>query len=114
VREVAAAGGATFNPIEVQALFDTGATKTVVREDIPRRLGLKPVGFTYLSTGSAQNVLCPLFDLRIILPEQVTVNGIFAALPLPGQPIECLIGRDILKLGVFIYIGYMNAFTFSI
>jgi len=36
--------------------------------------------------------------------------------PLIGQTniIDCLIGRDILRHGILIYIGYANAFSFSI
>jgi len=30
-----------------------------------------------------------------------------------GQPIQCLIGRDVLQQGVFIYTGHDNAFTLS-
>jgi hypothetical protein len=32
---------------------------------------------------------------------------------LGGQPVQCLIGRDILQHGVLVYIGYANQFTLS-
>jgi hypothetical protein len=34
--------------------------------------------------------------------------------PLEGRSIDCLIGRDILARGVFIYLGSGDAFTFAI
>jgi hypothetical protein len=35
--------------------------------------------------------------------------------PLIGQTnIDCIIGRDILNVGILIYIGYANTFSFSI
>jgi len=34
--------------------------------------------------------------------------------PLESQHISCLIGRDVLARGVFIYLGSGNAFTLSI
>lgn len=33
--------------------------------------------------------------------------------PLKGQHIQCLVGRDVLQHGVFIYTGYDNSFTLS-
>lgn len=33
--------------------------------------------------------------------------------PLQGQNIDCLIGRDVLSQGVFVYIGYTNLFSLS-
>jgi len=41
-------------------------------------------------------------------------EGPFISAPLEGQEISSLIGRDVLKNGILIYIGYMNQFTFSL
>ena len=100
-------------PVQVQAMIDTGATGTVVRNDLVRRLNLHPVGTTLIHTPSSTNVQCEQYLVRLILPNNVIAETVAIAAPLQGQHIECLIGRDILQHGVFIYTGYMNTFTLS-
>lgn len=103
-----------LKPVAVRAMFDTGATGSVIQTGIPGRLGLKPIGFTIIGTASSSRVACLQYDLRLVFPNNVGVEGIFAELDLPGQAVQCLIGRDILRHGVFIYTGYDNSYTFSV
>ena len=100
-------------PIQIQAMIDTGATGTVVREDLVHRLNLHPVGTTLIHTPSSTNVSCMMYSVRLFFPDNIIAETVAIAAPLQGQHIECLIGRDILKHGVFIYTGYMNTFTLS-
>jgi hypothetical protein len=102
-------------PIPITALIDTGASGTVIKEGIPRQLGLKPIGFTYITTASSQNKLCLQYDLAFLLPNiNIAFGSIVTEVPLQGQHIQCLIGRDFLSHAVLIYIGYNNSFTLSI
>ena len=100
-------------PVAVTALIDTGATGTVIQTGIAGRLGLHPVGVTYITTPSSTNVECFRYQVRLLLPNNVVVETIAIEAPLQGQNIQCLIGRDILAHGVLIYIGYINQFTLS-
>jgi predicted aspartyl protease len=101
-------------PVQVRAMIDTGATVSVVREDIIKQLNLNPVGTELISTPSSSNVQCYKYLMRILFPNKVIINDIMViSTSLKGQDIQCLIGRDILKLGVLIYIGYTNTFTLS-
>jgi predicted aspartyl protease len=100
-------------PVSINAMIDTGATGTVIREDLVSSLGLKPVGATLINTPSSTNVLCYKYLTRLLLPHNVIIESVVIAAPLQGQHIQCLIGRDILRQGVFIYIGYDNSFTLS-
>ena len=100
-------------PVPVHAMIDTGATRTVVQEDIPRELGLHPVGTTLIHTPSSTNVRCPEYALGLVFPNNVTGEVIAIAAPLRGQHIACLVGRDVLQHGVLIYNGYMQTFTLS-
>jgi len=100
-------------PVPVLAMIDTGATGTVVREDFVRQLGLKPVGITQINTPSSTNVQCYEYLIRILFPNNVIVETVAIAAPLQGQHIQCLIGRDVLRHGVFIYTGYIDSFTLS-
>jgi len=51
--------------------------------------------------------------MRLLFPQNVVVETAVIAAPLQGQHIQCLVGRDVLHHGVFIYTGYINSFTLS-
>lgn len=99
--------------VSVRAMIDTGATGTVIREDIPPQLGLRPVGVSFINTPSSTNVKCYEYSIRLVFPNNVIVEASVLAAPLQGQHTQCLIGRDILAHGVLIYIGYTHTFSLS-
>lgn len=100
-------------PVEVTALVDTGATGTVIRKDIPEKLGIQPVGVAYISTPSDTNVPCSQYLVRVVFPNNVIANTIAIAADLEDQIIQCLIGRDVLAHSVMVYTGFTNTFTLS-
>jgi|SwirhirootsSR3_FD_contig_31_3936799_length_780_multi_5_in_0_out_0_2 hypothetical protein len=99
--------------ITVLAMLDTGATRSVIRQGLAAQLGLNPVGVTHITTPSQTNVACYEYQIRLILPNNVTFEGVFLEAPLQGQHIQCLIGRDVLAHAVLVYIGYSNLFSLS-
>ena len=100
--------------VKLLAMIDTGATGTVVKEGIPAKLGINPIGTTLINTPSSTGVVCNQFDIQIVFPYNVNMSSIVVMeAPLQGQHIQCLIGRDILQHGVLIYTGYDNSFTLS-
>ncbi len=102
-------------PIAAKAMIDTGASLCAIQEDIPQKLGLKPSGEIYLHTASCKNHKCYKYFLRMVIPaHRLEYEGTFTALPLEGQDMDCLIGRDMLANGILIYIGYAKQFTFSL
>lgn len=102
------------NPVPATALIDTGASRTVIQTGTAAQLGLNPVGVVSVSTPSSTNVQCFAYAVGLILPNGVGIDGIVAIeLPLTGQNIECLIGRDVLSMAVFVYTGGTNTFTIS-
>jgi|SRR3989344_661741 len=102
-------------PIIVNALIDTGASHCVIQDEIPKKLELKPVGSVRIQTPLSKDYECYQYFLRMIIPLQnITYEGVFTAAPLEVQNVKCLIGRDLLMHGLFIYIGYINQFTFSL
>jgi len=100
-------------PLSISAMIDTGARRTVVREDLVTQLNLKPVGATLINTPSSTNVYCHEYLARVILPHNVIFESFVIAAPLQGQHIQCLIGRDVLRHSVFIYVGHDDSFTLS-
>ena len=107
-----------------KALIDTGASISIVERTIPEKLGLKPVGVTKMMTASAKDVECYQYYMKLVMinlsppaaapHQELYFEGLFTAMPLEGQNISCLIGRDILQKGILIYIGYADQFTLSL
>jgi predicted aspartyl protease len=103
--------------IAVQAMVDTGASGTVITPNIARLLGLNPIGTAPMLTPSSQSGQPPhvaqIYDVSIIFqPATVVLPSIrVMEAPLGGQTIQCLIGRNILKLGMLVYTGYLGQFT---
>jgi hypothetical protein len=102
-------------PVQAVAMVDTGATGTVITPTIAQKLGLQPVGVVQMGTPSTtQAITANQYNIDMILPQGVTLASVMAIeAPLGGQHIQCLIGRDVLRHGVLIYIGYANQFTLS-
>jgi len=102
-------------PVIVKALIDTGATACIIKKEIPDKLGLKPIGTTTICTPSSKDHECYKYFMRMLIPSQGLVyQGPFISSSLGEQEIGGLIGRDVLKDGILIYIGYANEFTFSL
>lgn len=114
-KKYTAEGKETPNPVIKTALIDTGASHCAIQSSIPEQLGLKPVGVIKIITPSCKDRECYKYFMRMAIPSHNLIyEGIFTAVSLEGQSIECLIGRDVLAHGILIYIGYANQFTFSL
>lgn len=103
------------NPIPCTALIDTGASNCVVQEDIPTKLELNPIDEIFVNTPSCDSYRCYRYFLKLtILPQNLVYEGVFTAVPLKGQNIQSLLGRNLLSNCVLAYIGYINQFTLSL
>lgn len=102
-------------PVQIRALIDTGASHCVIQKEIPEKLELEPVGSTKINTPSSKDHQCYQYFMRMAIPtHRLVYEGVFTAAPLEGQNINCLVGRDLLADGIFIYIGYAKQFTLSL
>jgi len=106
-------GSKVPEPIAVKGMIDTRVTGSVIQPVLTQQLGLQPVGVVSISTPSSENVPCLQFVVRLIFPNNVIVECLAIEAPLRGQNIQCLVGRDVLSHGVFVYTGYINQFTLS-
>jgi|HubBroStandDraft_2_1064218.scaffolds.fasta_scaffold89083_2 predicted aspartyl protease len=99
--------------VQAVAMVDTGAQGTVITPAIAQQLGLQPTGSALAggATGHAP-VSANVYNVDIIFGAGVLVpNVAVMELPLAGQKIQALIGRDILRHGMLIYLGHANQFT---
>lgn len=83
-----------------EAIWDTGATGSVITQKVVDALQISPVGLTrVLGVNSSQ--LSEEYLVNFVLPSQVGIRGVRVTLgQLPGG-IEALIGMDIINLGDF-------------
>ena|SRR6185503_159874 len=105
-------------PVKVRALIDTGASCTLVAQDVVKQLGWPVRGTTPLhppSTGGfAQTAF--VYDVSFVIELSEEQTRRYAALPIMAhnsviQPgVEALIGRDILQHALFTYNGAAKLF----
>jgi predicted aspartyl protease len=122
-------------PITGLALIDTGASNTCVDEKLIGQLGLSLIrtapGWT--PSGTVQNniyfvrlnfpelkAVGELSEPNLGVPAQTTVTfersvvGVnLTGLTAYGKPVVALIGRDLLRIGEFVYCGYGGYFNLS-
>ena len=116
------AGVAIPPPAMCSALLDTGASTTVIDLTVVVKLGLTPTGTVSVHTPSTGGTpaVCAQYDVGLAL---ILGSGQIHVLPslvipviavdLSSQGIQALIGRDVLREGVFIYNGDAGTFTLA-
>jgi hypothetical protein len=108
-----AAGKPVPEPVMARLLIDTGASHTCIDPSVLNKLNLSPRGMAAIHTPSTQGTACqvPQYDVGIVIPlGQPGRVQYFAAMPviassLSGQGIQGLLGRDILRQGLFTFNG---------
>lgn len=87
-----------FDGKQYTALWDTGATGTVIRKDLAQKLNLQPISFTQIHTASGDfqsGVYIMMLELpnKVILPNLTVYDGILTS------DIDFLIGMDVISKG---------------
>lgn len=90
---------AGLQPVFYRAIWDTGATGSVITERVAKDLKLKPTGMTQVSTAGG-TMLQNEYFVNIYLPNKVYVPDVRVT---EGKlsNIDILIGMDIISLGDF-------------
>jgi predicted aspartyl protease len=98
--------------IKVKALFDTGAQSTAVSKKVADFLKLTPRGTVRVYTSHTSRVVNK-YDIALEFDSDMYMNNlqVFGA-DLREHSIDCLIGRDVLRSGVFTYDGPNRSFKF--
>ena len=105
----------TMNPdsrIEINAIWDTGATSSLITPEVAAKLNLKPVSKVLMSTPSDKDVPANVYLINIEFPNGVKVINIQS---LEGTPNGCdmLIGMDVITLGDFAVSNFNGQTMFS-
>ncbi|MDR0322682.1 MAG: retropepsin-like domain-containing protein [Treponema sp.] len=98
--------------IQIDALWDTGASCSLIRPEVAAKLNLKPISKTLISTPTDKDVPSNIYVIHIYLP-----NGsrIFDVHVLEGTPNNCdmLIGMDVISLSDFAITNHNDRTMFS-
>ena len=84
----------------LRAVWDTGATGSVVGEETAARLGLQPIGYIPVETANGEYE-APIFICDIYLPTGIVVPSIEITGGKLGGNLDMLIGMDVITLGDF-------------
>ena len=94
------------------ALWDTGATNSMITERVATMCALTPIGITHVATAGGPLLSTPTFLIDVGLPNNVVVEQVTVAQGnLSG--IDLLIGMDIILLGDFAVTNYDGITSFS-
>ena len=86
--------------ISVNAIWDTGATRTCIHPKVAKQLKLSPVGQAVMKT-AGKTCSTYTYLANIILPNRLLITTVLlTALDEEAEP-ECLIGMDIIGMGDF-------------
>jgi len=102
-----------YNFKKYKAIWDTGATGSVITEKVVEELDLKPTGMVIVSTASGETI-ANTYIVNIWLPNKVVFDGLKVTEgKLQGEN-EVLIGMDIISSGDFAVTNYggKTVFTF--
>ena len=102
----------TNNNVEANAIWDTGASRSLITPEIAAKLNLKPIAKALMATPSDKNVQSNVYLLKVHLPNGATIIDVQA---LEGTPNCCdmLIGMDVISLGDFAVTNFDGRTMFS-
>lgn len=87
--------------VEFDAIWDTGATNSVVTQRVVDACGLLPIGMTKVSSASSEDV-AEVFLVNIYLPNRVVLHAVrVTKANLPASDADILIGMDVITTGDF-------------
>ena len=100
---------------EFGAIWDTGATGTVVTQRVIDKCALKPTGMTNVHTANGPTT-SPTYLVNVGLPNRVMMGDIKVTRGVIHGDVDVLIGMDIISQGDLAVTNYMGktAFTFRI
>lgn len=90
----------SHNAIQFKAIWDTGATNTVVTRKVVDDCGLKPIGVAIVNTASGQHVT-QVYFVSIFLPNKVCIAQLRVTEGVVSSDAEILVGMDIIARGDF-------------
>jgi len=98
--------------VEYAALWDTGATGSVVSKRIVADLALKPVGTSLVHGVHGKETVCTYF-VSIVLPNDIVIEAVRVTEAEGLDGFDVLIGMDVIGQGDFAVSNYLGKTTFA-
>ena len=99
--------------IEIQGIWDTGATNTVITQKVIDALKLTPTGMTTVNTASEEGRQAQTYVIDLYLNPQLRFSGLQVTEGKISNNIDCLIGMDIMNHGDFSITNFNGKTTMS-
>lgn len=96
---------------EYNAIWDTGATGSVISQRVAEELNLQPSGFVPVYHAGGRDI-CPWFMINITTPNNIVITNVKVTQGVLSS-VDALIGMDIISLGDFSITNKNNETTFS-
>ena len=98
--------------IDIRALWDTGATHSLISSEAAQKLNLQRVSKTYINTPSDKNKPSNIYLISLHLPNGTTFPNLQVC---EGELNNCdmLIGMDVINYGDFIVSNFEGKTTFT-
>jgi len=98
--------------IEINAIWDTGATHSVISSELAKQLEAEPVDKCLVSNVYSKNKTSDVIMSTLILPNGTIIYGKrFSICDIPGA--DVLIGMDIISMGDFVITNAKRKTMFS-
>jgi hypothetical protein len=88
------------SPAPFDAIWDTGATNSVITQEVVDTCGLAPVGITQVH-GVNSSGLCEIYLVNVYLPNDVAIHAVRVTKSTLPPGVQLLIGMDIISFGDF-------------
>jgi predicted aspartyl protease len=98
--------------IRLRALWDTGATNSLIRPEIASQLRLQSLGKILMTTPTEKDVPSNVYAVNLYLPNHTVIPKIQVSEGIPNN-CDMLIGMDVINLGDFAVTNHNGHTTFS-
>jgi hypothetical protein len=106
------ASGSSPSYKKFSAIWDTGATNSVITQKIIDVCQLKPIGMSRVNTANGP-VDCPVFLVNLMLPSNVGIHHLRVTRGQISDDIDMLIGMDVITKGDFVITNFNGNTVFS-
>lgn len=86
---------------QTRCIWDTGASGTVITQEVVDALGLKPTGITKVNTASETGKISNTFEIDLFLSDELVFENLTVTLGVICDGIDCLLGMDVIGTGDF-------------
>jgi predicted aspartyl protease len=96
----------SFIKFNTSAIWDTGASGTVITQEVVNELKLKQTGIEIVNTASETGIVAPSFGIELSFGTNLRLVIRRAVLGKTKSGIDCLIGMDVISMGDFSITNY--------